>query len=179
MAESERGGITPPPTRRQEAGKQQDAPIPRLTPVEQNFWQNIITRSGDPGPVEDPLFYPVQTLARAENFILNGTRGPDGRLRHEEERAQITPFLESIRRIKTAYQILAHPYLDYLHRGLTEEYTARDRSWHERDRVTLSDKEAMILTAITETVGIPSDPARRTYLHADVAYSPEEGPLKK
>lgn len=179
MAEIRKGGFPSLPAGTQEGGKQQDALTPQLTPVEQNFWQQIITRSGAPEPVEDPLYYPIQALTRTEDFIQNGRRGPDGRLRHEEERAQITPLLGSIQRIKTAYQVLVHPRLDDYHRGLIEDDLDRDRSWHERDKVTLSDKEAMILTVLTETVNIPSDPVRRTYLYADAAYSPEKGPLKK
>ena len=68
------------------------------------------------------------------------------------------PCLNSIRRVKTAYQILAYERCDDDHRAAIERDLARERNWYTRDKVELTGTEAIILTALTQPRTFPQTP---------------------
>lgn len=141
---------------------------PVLSSDERAFWQNIFDRAHHPQPLSDPKFYPIELLGSTENFILSG-RGPT----HEEARHKLIPMSETIRKVKTAYEILAYPHCrDLSDRTFIKGDLMLDMDIHERHSVQLTDKENMLLATLLKITNIPSVPRKATYSHSEVLTSP-------
>jgi hypothetical protein len=84
------------------------------------------------------------------------------------------PMKETIRKVKTAYEILAYPHCkDWGRRDNIESELERDRQSFERDQVELNDEELRALSKLTAVRKIPFDPQKRIYKYAEVLNTPQ------
>lgn len=80
---------------------------------------------------------------------------------------------DTIRKVKTAYEILAYPHCrDLSDRTVIQGDLMLDRDIHERNSVNLTDKENMLLATLLKITNIPSAPRKTTYSHSEVLASP-------
>jgi hypothetical protein len=117
---------------------------------------------------EESTWHPINVMREMQNEINMRQYGPVT----NELIEQWSSWNESIRKIDTAYRILAYPYLviqgiglDIIHDDLES-----DRQLYGRDQVTLSDPELLILGRLITTHNnlIHFDSQRHTYKYSDV-----------
>jgi len=93
---------------------------------------------------------------------------------------RFAPYQEHIRKVKTAYEILAFPHCKSAgSRELIEGELARDQRAFERDQVELNDAELAILSGLAAAKNLPFNPEKRIYQYDEVFHpSPDiEPPL--
>ena len=86
----------------------------------------------------------------------------------------VSAMKETIRKVKTAYEILAYPHCkDWRRQDNIEAELERDRQSFERDEVELNDEELRALSKLTAARNIPFDPQKCLYKAAEVLGTPE------
>jgi hypothetical protein len=130
-------------------------------------------RLSETPPREDPAFWPVKVLNELNYMILerdHATEGPNAwGVNPRELGERFAPYQEHIRKVKTAYEILAFPHCKYEgSRGVIEDELARDQRSFERDQVELNDAELAILSKLTAARNLPFNPEKRVYQYDDV-----------
>jgi hypothetical protein len=138
--------------------------------------------SETPGGV-DPAFWPVQVLNELNYMIVNRDEATPGALNvwgvpAREVGERFAPFQEHIRKVKTAYEILAFPHCKYQgSRDLIDDELYRDQHSFERDQVELSAPELAILSRLAAAKNIPFNPEKRVYQYEEVFHpSPDIEP---
>ena len=133
---------------------------------------------------EDPAFWPVRVLNELNYMIVerdHATEGPNAWGANPRELGErFAPYQEHIRKVKTAYEILAFPHCKYEgSRVVIEDELARDQRAFERDQVELNDAELAILSKLTAARNLLFNPEKRVYQYDDVFHpSPDiEPPL--
>lgn len=126
------------------------------------FWSELIKRSGMVPESEDPAFWPAQMLLEFRDFIQNRDQIPNQRKRAYME--QLAPIEETIRRVEIAYKIIAYPHVQ--RRGLQQYigmFLETDRQTYGRDQIELTDSELAIVQQLCETprYAMTRDPATR------------------
>jgi hypothetical protein len=164
---SPRGALSPRRNTHQE-GEHTEGNLP--TPFTDIFGKLSETPAG-----EDPAFWPIHVLNEINYYILNrehasnkpGLWGVPPR----EIGEKYAPIQENIRRVKTAYEILAYPHCkDWGRRDNIEAELERDRQSFERDQVELSDAELTVLSKLTAARKIPFNPEKRVYTYSEVLH---------
>jgi hypothetical protein len=125
---------------------------------------------------EDPAFWPVRVLNELNYMILERDHATDRPnvwgVNAREVGERFAPFKEHIRKVKTAYEILAFPHCkDWGSRVVIEGELARDQQSFERDQVELNDAELAILSRLAAAKNIPFNPEKRVY-HYDEVFHP-------
>jgi hypothetical protein len=145
-------------------------------PTEANLpapFKDAFGRLSETPPREDPAFWPVKVLNELNYMILerdHATEGPNAwGVNPRELGERFAPYQEHIRKVKTAYEILAFPHCKYEgSRELIEDELARDQRAFERDQVELNDAELAILSKLTAARNLPFNPEKRVYQYDDV-----------
>jgi hypothetical protein len=125
------------------------------SPVEQAafyqaFWNKLIDRSSNP-PIlgQETASYPIKMLNEFEYFIAtrNEVKKPEKRIFADK----LALIGESIRKVKTAYEIITFPYFkDWGIRDSIKDELERDRNWRERDSVELNNEELEIVRRLCQ-----------------------------
>jgi|SRR3954470_21593812 hypothetical protein len=103
---------------------------------------------------------------------------------------KLVPLKDTIRRVRTAYEIIAYPQCQERGRRYNIETQLRqDQEFFERDKVELNDAEMDIVRKLCETPRyalrqglkepqpkIPFDPQKRVYNYAEVLNAPPGKP---
>jgi hypothetical protein len=175
--ESPQGELTPQRTNTSEAGRT-DRNVPEP-------FQDALGKLSETPTSEDPAFWPVRVLNELTYMIVerdNATDRPNvWGVNARELGERFAPYQEHIRKVKTAYEILAFPHCKY--RGWRELIDAelyRDQQSFERDQVELNDAELAILSRLAAAKNIPFNPEKRVY-HYDEVFHPSpdiEPPLE-
>ena len=141
-------------------------------PTEANLpapFKDAFGRLSETPPKEDPAFWPIKVLNELNYMILerdHATERPNAWGANPRELGErFAPYQEHIRKVKTAYEILAFPYCKYEgSRVVIEDELARDqRAFYERDQVELNDAELAILSKLTAARNLPFNPEKRVY----------------
>jgi hypothetical protein len=145
-------------------------------PTEANLpapFRDAFGRLSETPPREDPAFWPVKVLNEL-NYIILERDHASGMLNAwgvnpRELGERFAPYQEHIRKVKTAYEILAFPHCKYEgSREVIEDELARDQRSFERDQVELNDAELAILSKLTAARNLPFNPEKRVYQYDDV-----------
>ena len=147
-----------------------------IDPTEANLPAPCIDAFGrlsETPPRDDPAYCPVKVLNELNYMILerdHATEGPNAwGVNPRELGERFAPYQEHIRKVKTAYEILAFPHCKYEgSRGVIEDELARDQRAFERDQVELNDAELAILSKLTAARNLPFNPEKRVYQYDDV-----------
>jgi len=133
---------------------------------------------------EDPAFWPVRVLNELNYFIVERDHATDRPnvwgVNARELGERFAPYKEHIRKVKTAYEILAYPHCKSQgSREVIEGELARDQHSFERDQVELNDAELAILSRLAAAKNLPFNPEKRVYQYDEVFHpSPDiEPPL--
>jgi hypothetical protein len=177
--ESPRGALTPQQTRKPEQGRPKpenaEAHPFALTSAQDLFGKLRETPAG-----EDPAFWPVHVLNEINFYILHRDYPGNDRpgiwgISAREIGEKYAPIQENIRKVKTAYEILAYPHCkDWGRRDNIEDELESDRRAFERDQVELSDAELKILSNLTAARNIPFNPEKRVYKYSEVLHPSQE-----
>ena len=156
------------------------------TQVEQNpfyaaFWDKVVEQSSIVPSGEDPAFWPRSVFEKFEFDIASRDYLKD-KARHELA-TKLMPIEDSIRRVRTAYEIAAYASIQQQPRkDMIAHELQRDREYGGRESVELTDAEQAIVRRLCETpryaIGrggketlqpkIPFNPQRRIYNYTDV-----------
>jgi hypothetical protein len=144
--------------------------------------QNLFGRLRDTPAGEDPAFWPIHVLNELNSYIdhreqLSNLPG-DWDATPRETAETFAPIQENIRRVKTAYEILAYPHCKLEDRR--EEIEAELGKDHEltgRDQVELDDTELKILGKLSAVRNIPFSPDKRVYTYEEVLHPSQ--PIEK
>jgi hypothetical protein len=175
MAESDQGGASPHDKFTPQRTTQPDAE--RIGENAPAPFRDVFSRlSETPGGV-DPAFWPAQVLNELNYMILHRDEAPPGALGvwnvpEREVGERFAPYQEHIRKVKTAYEILAFPHCKSSgSRELIDGELARDQQSFDRDQVELNDAELAILSRLAAARNIPFNPEKRVY-HYDEVFHP-------
>src|SRR5262249_23213733 len=148
----------------------QEADNPFAPLMEQNVFGKLThTPAG-----EDPAFYPIKILNDFNYWIVNRKeiKNNPGGLPYAKFGEYMAPMRESIRIVKTAYEILAYPHCkDRGRRECIEDELVQDQYSFERDEVELNDDELRALGKLAAARKIPFDPQKRLYKYSEVLKS--------
>ena len=157
-------------------------------PTEANLpapFRDAFGKLSETPPREDPAFWPVKVLNELHSMIVERDDfAPNARnvwgvsIREVGER--FAPYKEHIRKVRTAYEILAYPHCKSQgSRDVIEAQLAQDQKSNERDQVELNDAELAILSKLTAAKNLPFNPEKRVYQYDEVFHpSPDiEPPL--
>jgi hypothetical protein len=162
--------LTPQRTAHHEAGNATNNPF-ALVMEREVFGKLSQTPAG-----EDPAYYPITVLNEFNYMIVNreDIKNNPGGLPYAEFGEYAAPMKETIRKVKTAYEILAYPHCkDWGRRDNIASELERDRQSFERDEVELNDEELRALSKLTVARKIPFDPQKRVYKYTEVLGTPE------
>jgi hypothetical protein len=139
-------------------------------------FRDVFGKLSETPPTEDPAFWPVRVLNELNYMILerdNATDRPNvWGVNARELGERFAPYQEHIRKVKTAYEILAFPHCKYQGwRELIDDELYRDQQSFERDQVELTDAELAILSRLAAAKSIPFNPEKRVY-HYDEVFHP-------
>ena len=114
----------------------------------------LLVGQSETPPREDPAFWPVRVLNELNYFIVERDHATDRPnvwgVNARELGERFAPYKEHIRKVKTAYEILAFPHCKYEgSRVVIEDELTRDQRAFERDQVELNDAELAILSKLT------------------------------
>ncbi len=149
-------------------------------------FRDVFGRLSETPPTEDPAFWPVRVLNELNYMIVNREDATPGALNvwgvpAREMGERFAPFKEHIRKVRTAYEILAYPHCKSQgSREVIEAQLAQDQMSNERDQVELNDAELAILSKLTAARNFPFNPEKRVYQYDEVFHpSPDiEPPLE-
>lgn len=127
-------------------------------------------------PKEDTVFWPVYLLDQLDNDITYR----EGLERNSvgisaailKRRKRYFSLLDTVRKVKRAYEILAYPHCDYEGWQLSIQIDLEtDRQLYGRDQIELNDEEFRVLSKITAATKIPFNPQKRIYSYWEVPIS--------
>jgi hypothetical protein len=150
------------------------------------FWDRLIQKSSISPSGEDPAFWPIMMLNELTDLINNREYIRD-KTKHALAK-KIAPLKETIRKVETAYEIIAYPYCKQVGRqDVIEAWLESDRQAYGRGSVELNDTELEIVRKLCEIPRyalhgniktlqpeIPFDPQKRIYNHSEVLNSSSE-----
>jgi hypothetical protein len=179
------------------------ASITEQDPFYRSFWDKLINKASVSPPVHDPVLWPLKLLNEFHCQQLERQAMLDaGTWRHYANRQPIkaalterlAPVKEGIRKIATAYRIIAYPYCQ----NATDQYhiqatLASDQERHDRNAVELTGEELEVVRQLCQTPRIeitqtgpldsdytktpqppiPFDPQKRVYNYAEVLKKPQ------
>ena len=120
---------------------------------------------------EDPAYYPISVLNEFNYMIINREdikKNPGG-VPYADFGEHAAPMKEGIRRVKTAYEILAYPHVkDWGRKDAIQAELLQDRQSFERDQVELTDDDLVALSKLTAARNIPFDTQKRIYKYSEV-----------
>jgi len=137
-------------------------------------FRDVFGKLSEAPPTEDPAFWPVRILNELHGYIVNRDDIQPDTLNAwgvpaRELGERFAPLKEPIRKVKTAYEILAYPHCKYEgSRNVIESELAQDQKANERDQVELNDAELAILSKLTAARNIPLNPEQRVYQYSEV-----------
>jgi hypothetical protein len=147
-------------------------------------FRDVFGKLSETPPTEDPAFWPVRVLNELNYFIVERDHASDTLnvwgVNPRELGERFAPFQEHIRKVRTAYEILAYPHCKSQgSREVIEAQLAQDQKSNERDQVELNDAELAILSKLTAARNLPFNPEKRVYQYEEVFHpSPDiEPPL--
>jgi hypothetical protein len=147
-------------------------------------FRDVFGKLSETPPTEDPAFWPVRVLNELNYFIVERDHASDTLnvwgVNPRELGERFAPFQEHIRKVRTAYEILAYPHCKSQgSREVIEAQLAQDQHSFERDQVELNDAELAILSKLTAARNLPFNPEKRVYQYEEVFHpSPDiEPPL--
>jgi hypothetical protein len=130
---------------------------------------------------EDPAYYPVVLLNELNDFIVNRDeiKNNPGSGQYAAIGEQWAPMKETLRIIKTAYEIIAYPFCrEEGRRYAIESELGRDQHSFDRRSVELNDTELGMLRKLAAARGLPCDSEKRVYEYSEVlSSSPSAKPL--
>ena len=135
---------------------------------------DVLGKLSEAPSTEDPAFWPVKVLNELNYMILTRDEAPPGALNvwgvpAREMGERFAPMQEHIRKVKTAYEILAFPHCKYEgSREVIDGELYRDQQSFERDQVELNDAELAILSRLAAAKHIPFNPEKRVYRYEEV-----------
>jgi len=126
---------------------------PEAEPTDRNVpapFHDALGKLSETPPREDPAFWPVRVLNELTYMIVERDHATDRPnvwgVNARELGERFAPYQEHIRKVKTAYEILAFPHCKYRGwRELIDDELYRDQQSFERDQVELNDAELAIL----------------------------------
>ena len=123
---------------------------------------------------EDPLFYPLYVLNEMLYHIATRTDPATAGSITRAIGEKYAPYQASIRRVRTAYTILAYPHLTYYKPWQThiEGELETDRQLAGRDQVELTDDERLALSRLATAKQLPFDSDKKVYSYSEVPISP-------
>lgn len=158
------------------------------------FWENVIETSSNVPQGEDSAWWPIRVLFELDDTVTHRQRSILSP-RKAELAAKLAPIHDSIRKIKTAYSIVAYPHTNLMRRAVSEQ-VAHDQKILQiegtpRTQFELNDTELGILRRLCETPRytdskrddhsrhyaspikmihplIPFDPQRRMFRYSEV-----------
>jgi hypothetical protein len=118
---------------------------------------------------EDPITWPIRVL-NEWNYLGRNAEHVKDNSASTMLAVKAASVKENIRKIKTAYEILAYPHCrQHVNSGeLIQEDLEEDRQSFGRDQVLLNDIELKILGRLAVTKQIPFDPQKRIYSYKEV-----------
>jgi hypothetical protein len=146
------------------------------------FW-DVFGKLSETPSTEDPAFWPVKVFNELNYMILHRDQAAGKTpnvwgVNAREVGERFAPFEEHIRKVKTAYEILAFPHCKSAgSRDVIEDELYRDQRSFERDQVELNDAELGILSGLAASRNIPFNPEKRVYQYDEVFHpSPDIEP---
>jgi hypothetical protein len=147
----------------------------------QAFWDRVVEQSSIAPQGVDPAFWPNRVLTEFELLASTDRAFIKDKSRYELA-GKLAPVKDSIKKIRTAYQIISYPAcMSENYREQIEGDLHMDREIHNRDQVELTAPEAAILNRLCETPRyalysdtklaeprIPINPQQRVFKYADV-----------
>jgi hypothetical protein len=154
-------------------------------PFYKAFWDRFIEKSSVMLPLHDPAIYPADMLNKLSILIEDR----EGHLNPEKIRLaeKLTPFEDSIRKMRMAYQVIAYPHCqNWSSQDWIEMDLKMDSAVRKRDQVTLNDAEMEIIGKLCTTPRykvyrdgtmmlqpeIPFNPQKRIYNYSEVINNP-------
>jgi hypothetical protein len=136
----------------------------------------VFDKLGQTPAGEDSAYYPITVLNEFNYMIVNRgdiRRNPGGKP-YADFGERAAPMKESIRRVKTAYEILAYPHVkEGGRKDAIQAELLQDRQSFERDQVELTDEDLRALSKLTAARNIPFDTQKRIYKYSEVPGIPE------
>ena len=177
MAEQDLGGASPQDKLTPQRTTQPDAE--RTGANVPGPFRDVFGKLGETPSTEDPAHWPVKVLNGLYSMIIHRDEASPGVLNvwnvpAREVGERFAPFEEHIRKVKTAYEILAFPHCKYQgSRDLIDDELSRDQRAFERDQVELNDAELAILSRLAAAKNLPFNPEKRVY-HYDEVFHPSQ-----
>src|SRR5687767_7722028 len=143
-------------------------------------FSDVFGKLSETPSTEDPAFWPVRVLNELNYMIVNRDEATPGArnvwgVPAREISERFAPFQEHIRKVKTAYEILAFPHCKYQGwRDLIDDELYRDQQAFERDQVELNDAELAILSRLAAAKNIPFNPEKRVYQYDEVFHPSQD-----
>jgi hypothetical protein len=178
MAEQDLGGASPQDKLTPQRTTQPDAE--RTGANVPGPFRDVFGKLGETPSTEDPAYWPVKVLNELNYMILHRDEAPPGALGvwdvpAREVGERFAPYEEHIRKVKTAYEILAFPHCKYQgSRDLIDDELSRDQRAFERDQVELNDPELAILSHLAAAKNIPFNPEKPVYRYEEVLHPPPD-----
>jgi hypothetical protein len=170
------------------------APLTERDPFYSAFWENVIETSRNVLQGEEPAWWPIRVLFELDDLVTYremSILSP----RKAELAAKLAPIHDSIRKIKTAYSIIAYPHSQSYQLAISRQVAHDQRILQiegtPRTQFELNDSELIILRKLSETPRythaerddngrsyessvktihppLPFDPQRRIFRYSDV-----------
>jgi hypothetical protein len=131
---------------------------------------------------EDPAYWPIPVLDEINYLIVNreNTTQNSSVAANSVIGERAAQMKETIRRVKTAYEILAYPHCkDKGRKECIEADLEGDRQMFARDQVELSNEELNMLAKLAGARNIPVVPDKKIYSYAEVPISSHIDPFGK
>lgn len=138
------------------------------------FWQNVIDTSSNVPQGEEPAWWPIRVLYELDDLITYRNISILSS-RKAELAAKLAPIHDSIRKIKTAYSIIAYPHSRLMQSAISSQVAHDQRNLQidgtPRSAFELNDTELGVLRRLCDT-------PRYTQAHRDERGRYYESPLK-
>jgi hypothetical protein len=166
-------GLTPQQSRKPE----QVTPRPQgaeVNPFALATSQDLFGKLSETPEGEDPAYWPIHVLNELNHHILNKDHPGNERpglwgISSREIGERFAPMQDHIRKVKTAYEIIAYPHCKFVgRRENIEDELARDQQSNDQDQVELNDAELQILTKLASARKIPLNPDKHVYKYDEV-----------
>ena len=114
------------------------------------FWERVVEQSSVAPQGQDPAYWPSRVLFEFD-ALASGDRAYIKDKAKYELAGKLAPIKDSIKKVRTAYQIVAYPACTSENmREAIEGEIQMDQEIHERDQVELGSGEAEILRQLCE-----------------------------
>jgi hypothetical protein len=129
-------------------------PLTEQDPFYPAFWHNVIEKSSNVPPGENPAWWPIRVLNELDELVTYrdiSILSP----RKAELADKLGPIQDSLRKIKTAFSIIAHPHCTPYQRAVSELVAHDQRALQyegtPRTQFELNDTELSIVRKLCET----------------------------